>query len=127
MNGEKMIYFKRTRLKYILWIAASTLVGIYVHFMIYFPLDPFKLTLILFAKMLFIATICNLGLALLTLNISKKYKKTSTFLFIPSIIITPLIAGFYFIPAFFIMLAINLYFFIKLNPWKKDEMEPSCS
>lgn len=122
-----MIYFRRTRLKYILWIIAFALIGIYMHFMTYFPLDPFKMTLILFAKMLFIAILCNLGLILLTLNIAKKYKKTSTFLIIPSITITPLITGFYFIPAFFVMLAVNSYFFIKLNPWKKDELEPICA
>lgn len=121
MTGEKMIYFRKTKLKYILWVMAFCLIGIYVHFMIYFPLDPFKLTITLFTKMLFISTICNLGLVLLTLKISKKYKKAATLLFIPSVTITPVITGFYFIPAFFVMLVTNSYFFIKLNPWKKME------
>jgi hypothetical protein len=92
--------------------------------MIYFPLDPFKLNPILLVKKFFIAIICNLGLAFVTFDISKIYKKIATILFVPSLTITPVIVGLYFIPAFFIMLFANIYFFIKLNPWRKDEMGP---
>lgn len=118
---------KQIRLKHILWIMAPGLASFYVHCMIYFPLDPFKLTPILITKIFFIAIICNLGLALITLNIAKTYKKTSILFFIPSVTITPVIVGLYFIPAFFVMLVANTYFFIKLNPWKKNEMGPTCA
>jgi hypothetical protein len=127
MVGEKMTDIKKNRLKYVLWAMIPFLVALYIHFSIYFPLDPFKLTPILIAKIFFIAIFSNAGLALITLNISKTYKGISTLLFIPSVTITPLIVGFYFIPAFFIMLILNMYFFIKLNPWKRNEMEPICT
>jgi hypothetical protein len=55
--------------------------------------------------------------------IAKKYKRISSFIYIPSVTITPLVAGIYFIPAFLIVIIINAYFFIKFNPWKKNEME----
>ena len=93
----------------------------YFHFMIHVPFDPFKLTMILLGKMIIFTTACNIGLILLSFSFAKKYKKISTLLFIPSITVTPLIAGLYFIPAFFVILIVNLYFFVKLNPWKKNE------
>lgn len=117
-----MINLKRIHLKYILWILSAGLVSLYVHCMIYFPLDPFRLSPILLVKIFFIAIISNLGLALLSLDIAKTYKKIATLLFVPSLTITPVIVGLYFIPAFFIMLLANIYFFIKLNPWRKNEM-----
>ncbi len=119
-----MINFKKNRLKYLLWILSVALTSLYIHCMIYFPLDPFNLNPILLVKIFFIAIICNLGLAFVTFDISKIYKKIATILFVPSLTITPVIVGLYFIPAFFIMLFANIYFFIKLNPWKKDEMGP---
>ena len=106
---------------------ALGLAGLYIHCMIYFPMDPFRFNPILITKIFFIAIFCNLGLVLITLDIAKIYKRLSTLLFIPSVTITPVIAGLYFIPAFFVMLIINAYFFIRLNPWKKDEMEPTFS
>lgn len=117
-----MINLKRIHLKYILWILSAGLASLYVHCMIYFPLDPFKLSPILLVKIFFIAIISNLGLALITLDIAKIYKKITTLFFVPSLTITPVIVGIYFIPAFFIMLFANIYIFIKLNPWRKDEM-----
>ena len=119
-----MINFKKNRLKYLLWILSVALASLYIHCMIYFPLDPFKLKPILLVKIFLIAIICNLGLAFVTFDISKIYKKIATILFVPSLTITPVIVGLYFIPAFFIMLFANIYFFIKLNPWRKDEMGP---
>lgn len=122
-----MKIFKKIRLKHILWIMAPSLVSLYIHCMIYFPLDPYKLKAMLLLKIIFVAIICNVGLLLITLDIAKKYKKISTLFFIPSVTITPVIAGLYFIPAFFLILVVDTYFFIKLNPWKKDEMESICS
>jgi hypothetical protein len=118
---------KKNRLKHILWIMAPSLVSLYIHCMIYFPLDPYKLKTMLLFKILFVAIICNVGLILITLDIAKKYKKISTLFFIPSVTITPVIAGLYFIPAFFLILVVNAYFFIKLNPWGKNEMGSICT
>lgn len=98
--------------------------SLYIHCMIYFPLDPYRHNMMLILKIISTAVVCNAGLFLITLDIAKKYKKTLTLFFIPSITITPVIVGLYFIPAFFIVMIMNTYFFIKLNPWKKDEMEP---
>ena len=117
-----MINFKKNRLKYLLWILSVVLASLYIHCMIYFPLDPFKLSPILIVKIFFIAIICNLGLAFVTFDIAKSYKKIATLLFIPSLTITPVIVGLYFIPGFLIMLFANIFFYIKLNPWRKDEM-----
>ena len=117
-----MTNIKKSHLNYILWILSVALASLYVHCMIYFPLDPFKLSPILLVKIFFIAIISNFGLVLITLDIAKIYKKIATILFVPSLTITPVIVGLYFIPAFFIMLFANIYFFIKLNPWRKDEM-----
>ena len=65
-----MTDIKKNRLKYVLWAMIPFLVALYIHFSIYFPLDPFKLTPILIAKIFFIAIFSNAGLALITLNIS---------------------------------------------------------
>ena len=107
-----MINLKKSHLNYILWILSVALASLYIHCMIFFPLDPFNLNPILLVKIFFIAIICNLGLAFVTFDIAKSYKKIATLLFIPSLTITPVIVGLYFIPAFL----------IKLNPWRKDEM-----
>ena len=117
-----MINLKKNRLKYLLWILSVALASLYIHCMIYFPLDPFRLSPTLLVKIFFIAIICNLGLAFVTFDIAKIYKKIATLLFIPSLTITPAIVGLYFIPGFLIMLFANIFFFIKLNPWRKDEM-----
>ncbi len=63
----------------------------------------------------------------IALNIAKKYKKIATLCYIPSVIITPIVIGMYFIPAFLIVLILNVYIFIKFNPWKKDEMGSHCT
>ena len=99
----------------------------YIHFMIYVTFDPFKFTMITFAKIIFVATVYNIGFILISFGSAKKYKKITTLLFIPSVTITPFIAGLYFIPAFFIILIVNLYVFVKLNPWKKNEKESNCT
>jgi glucose-6-phosphate-specific signal transduction histidine kinase len=122
-----MKILKKIRLRHVLWGIAFVLVNLYIHCMLYFPLDPYKLTAILLLKIFIVAIVCNIGLLLITLDVAKKYKKTSTLFFIPSITITPVMVGLYFIPAFFIVLFMNTYFFIKLNPWKKDEVGSICS
>lgn len=118
---------KQIRFKYIPCVMALGLVCLYVHCMIYFPLDPFKLTPFLLAKIFFIAIVCNVGLAFISLDIAKTYKKLSTLFFIPAVTITPIIAGLYFIPAFFVVIIMNVYFYIRLNPWEKNEMGPICA
>lgn len=111
-------------LKYFMFLLAFFGVVIYTHFMMYFPLDPIRFTLIFSAKIFIIAIMCNIGLVLIPMDIAKKFKKTATLLFFPSFIITPLIAGIYFIPAFFVVLVLNIYLFTKFNPWKKNEIGP---
>ena len=98
----------------------------YIHCSLYFPLDPFKLTPIMLLKILFKTIIYNIGIVLISLEFAKTYKKISTLSYIPSVTITPVIAGLYFIPAFFIVLIVNIYFFIKFNPWKKNERRFIC-
>ncbi len=102
-----MKILKKIRLKHILRMMAPSLAILYVHCMIHFPLDPFKLTPILLAKIFFIAIVCNLGLAIITLNVAKTYKKISTLFFIPSITTTPVIVGLYFIPAYLIIFVVK--------------------
>ena len=113
--------------KYLLWIVTFLGIILYIHFMMYFPLDPRKITLLLMTKIAFTAIACNLGPLCITFAWAKKYKKITTLLFVPSILFTPLIAGVYFIPAFLIVMVLNVYLFIKFNPWKKYEMGPICA
>lgn len=96
-------------------------IGLYLHFFINAPLDPVRLTFRFIIKILTIAIVCNAGIAILTLNIVKKFKIMSTLAYLPSIIITPLIVAFYFLPGFFISIGLNIYLFVKFNPWKKYE------
>jgi hypothetical protein len=110
--------------KYSMLLLAFFWIGIYIHFMMYFPLDPIRFTLMFFAKVFIIAIVCNFGLVFISMNIARKFKKTAALLFFPSFIITPLIAGIYFIPAFFAILVFNIYLFTKFNPWKKMKLDP---
>jgi hypothetical protein len=109
--------------KFTLWALAFIYISLYIHLLIFFRMDPLMPTIIIILKIIFVAITCNLGLILISMPIAKKYKRISSFIYIPSVTITPLVAGIYFIPAFLIVIIINAYFFIKFNPWKKNEME----
>ncbi|MFN8369575.1 MAG: hypothetical protein U0T83_02995 [Bacteriovoracaceae bacterium] len=108
-------------LKFVVRLMAIGGIVLYCHNMLYFPIDPVKVTPILILKISIVAILGNIGLIFISLNIARKYKLVTTLAFLPSVLITPIIAGLYFIPAFIIVLILNICLFIKLNPWKKDE------
>lgn len=95
--------------------------ALYIHFFITAPLDPVELNLRFIVKISMISIICNIGIILLSLDMARKFKKFVTISFLPSVTLTPIIAGSYFIPASFIFIGLNLYLFIKLNLWKRYE------
>jgi len=109
--------------KFALWALGLIYMSLYIHLLIFFRMDPLRPTIIIILKIIFIAITCNLGFILISMPIAKKYKRISTMVYIPSVTITPLVAGIYFIPAFLIVIIMNAYFFIKFNPWIKNEME----
>ncbi len=95
--------------------------SLYIHFFITAPLDQVVLNVRFIVKILLIAVTCNIGIIFLALKCAKKFKVIATVAFLPSMFFTPLIVGLYFIPGFFIIIGVNIYIFIKFNPWKKYE------